>query len=47
MMKELMLIQWGKNRSVVEKFHLDTLESEYFILDNQYLMLLDEMGLIK
>lgn len=46
-MTELTLVQWEKNRSVVKEFHLDTKEETFLILDNDYLMLLDERGLIK
>lgn len=46
-MKKLEIVQWGKNRSVVKESYPDTKEETYLILDNQYLMLLDEMGVIK
>lgn len=47
MMKKLIILQWGKNRSVVKRLFIDTQEVEYLLLDNNYLMSLDEMGLIK
>lgn len=46
-MEKLTIVQWGGHRSVVKKFYTDTKEETYLILDNQYLMSLDEMGLIK
>ena len=45
--EKLEIVQWGKNRSVVKEIHLDTKEETFLILDNSYLMSLDEMGLIK
>ena len=46
-MEKLEIVQWGKYRSIVKKYYPDTHEETYLILDNQYLMSLDEMGLIK
>jgi len=45
-MKKLYLIQWGKERSIVKEFYTDNKEVNYLIVDNHYLMNLDEMGLI-
>lgn len=46
-MEKLKIVQWGKNRSLVKKTHTDTKEETVLLLDNNYLMTLDEMGLIK
>lgn len=45
-MKKLEIIQWGKNRSVVEMTYLETNERELLIIDNDYLMNLDDLGLV-
>lgn len=45
--EKLEIVQWGKNRSLVKKTHTDTKEETVLLLDNNYLMSLDEMGLIK
>ena len=45
-MKTLEIIQWGKNRSIVQITHPDTTEKEILMMDNEYLMNLDELGLV-
>jgi len=45
-MKKLYLIQWGKERSIVKEFYTDNKEVNYLIVNNEYLMYLDEMGVI-
>lgn len=45
-MQQLLLVQWGKKRSIVEIVYSDTLETTYLIMDNDYLMSLDEQQLI-
>lgn len=45
-MKTLTLLQWGKERSIVEMYFPDTKEEEIFIVDNQHLLNLDEMGMV-
>ena len=40
-MKPYKLLQWGSKRSVVQ------LEETIYIIDNDYLMNLDEMGLVQ
>lgn len=45
-MKKLEIIQWGKERSIVKEFYPDTKEETYYIIDNQHLMNLDEMGCV-
>ena len=40
-MKTYKILQWGSKRSVVEY------EETIYLLDNDYLMNLDEMGLVK
>ena len=45
-MKTLEIIQWGKNRSIVQITYPDTNEKEILMMDNDYLMNLDELGLV-
>lgn len=45
-MRKLYIIQWGNERSIVKEFYTDNKEVNYLIVDNQYLMNLDEMGVI-
>lgn len=40
-------MQWGEKRSVVFCVNTETGESKILLLDNDYLMFLDEMGLIE
>jgi len=46
-MKQFTILQWGSNRSIVELTYPDTYEIEYLIMDNDYLMKLDEMYVIQ
>ena len=46
-MPKLYLVQIGEERSIVLKYFPDTKESKFMIIDNSYLMQLDEMGLVK
>ena len=46
-MKKLSIIQWGTERSIVKVNYTDTNETDYLIMNNDYLMSLDEMGLIE
>lgn len=41
-MKKLIILQWGKNRSILKEYDSE----KCFVVDNQYLMNLDEMGMI-
>ena len=43
-MKKIEIIQWGENRSIVEISYPDTNEKEILMMDNDYLMNLDELG---
>lgn len=45
-MKKLTILQWGKERSIVQEFHPDTKEKTIYIIDNEHLMNLDDMGLV-
>ena len=45
-MQVLKIIQWGKNRSVVEVFYSETNEKKFMIIDNDYLMMLDDLGCV-
>ena len=45
-MKKIEIIQWGKNRSIVLITYPDTNEKEFVMMDNDYLMKLDEMELV-
>lgn len=45
-MKKLTILQWGKERSIVEEFHPDTKEKTILIINNDHLINLDEMGLV-
>lgn len=40
--KKFLIIQWGTERSLVQ--YIDGYDNEILIMDNQYLMNLDEMG---
>ena len=44
--KKIEIIQWGKNRSIVEITYPDTNEKEILMMDNDYLMYLDGMELV-
>lgn len=44
--RPLRIVQWGLVRSVVVLKHQDTKELEFLIIDNDYLMKLDEMELV-
>lgn len=46
-MQTITIIQWGKSRSIVEIKYTETNEKEILMIDNDYLMNLDEMGLVK
>ena len=39
-----LIIQWGKNRSIIQ--NVSDINNDILIIDNQYLMNLDERGLI-
>ena len=45
-MKKFTILQWGKNRSIVMLAYNDTKETEILLIDNDYLMTLDEMGMV-
>ena len=45
-MKTLEIIQWGENRSIVEITYPETNEKEILMINNDYLMNLDELGLV-
>ena len=45
-MRKLCIVQWGKKRSIVKEVFTDNMEVTYLIVDNQYLMNLDEMGYV-
>ena len=45
-MKTLEIIQWGKNRSIVEITYPETNEKEILMMNNDYLINLDELGLV-
>ena len=45
-MKTLEIIQWGENRSIVEITYPETNEKETLMINNDYLMNLDELGLV-
>ena len=42
--KKFLILQWGKNRSIIQ--NLSDIDNPILIVDNQYLMNLDERGLI-
>ena len=42
--KMFLILQWGKNRSIIQ--NVSDIDNPILIVDNQYLMNLDEMGLI-
>ena len=46
-MKSYEIIQWGSTRSIVEETYSETGEKILLIIDNDYLMMLDEMGFVK
>ena len=45
-MKKIEIIQWGKNRSIVEIKYPDTNEKQILMMNNDYLINLDELGLV-
>ena len=45
-MKKIEIIQWGKNRSIVEITYPDTNEKEILMMNNDYLMNLDDLGMV-
>lgn len=45
-MEKLEIMQWGKKRSVVYCVNTETGEAKIQLIDNDYLMQLDEMGLV-
>ena len=45
-MKKVIIIQWGLERSIVLVTYPDTNEEEYMIMNNDYLMSLDERELV-
>lgn len=45
-MEKLELMQWGEKRSVVYSTNIKTGEVKILLIDNDYLMYLDERGLI-
>ena len=42
--KKFLILQWGKNRSIIQ--NVSDIDNPILIVDNQYLMNLDERGLI-
>lgn len=46
-MEKLELMQWGLKRSVVSCVNIETGKQSILLIDNDYLMFLDEMGLIQ
>lgn len=46
-MEKLEIMQWGLKRSVVYCVNIETGKSTILLMDNDYLIQLDEMGLIK
>lgn len=45
-MKKIELVQWGKFRSIVLITYPDTNEKDLMIMDNDYLMNLDDLGMV-
>ena len=45
-MQTLELIQWGTKRSIVKLTYTDTNEFEYLLMDNTYLLDLEDLGVI-
>lgn len=45
-MQKFKIIQWGKNRSIVKLFDTEKSETTLLLINNNYLMALDEMGVI-
>jgi len=43
---KLLILQWGKHRSIVEETYFDNGEQNILIVNNDYLMNLDDMGVI-
>ena len=43
-MNKLLILQWGKERSIVQD--VSSLDNPIMIVDNQYLMNLDELGAV-
>lgn len=43
-MNKLLILQWGKERSIVQ--NVSSLDNPIMIVDNQYLMNLDELGVV-
>lgn len=46
-MEKLEIMQWGEKRSVVSCVNTETGESKILLIDNDYLMFLDERGLVE
>lgn len=42
--KKFIILQWGKERSIIQE--VDTNDFTIYIIDNEYLMNLDEMGYV-
>lgn len=45
-MEKITLMQWGEKRSVVYITNTETGESNIYLMDNNYFMYLDDLGLI-
>lgn len=45
-MKIVKILQWGPKRTVIQVTYSETMETETFLMDNQYLMYLDDMGMV-
>ena len=43
---KLLILQWGKYRSIVEETYFDNGEQNILIVNNDYLMNLDDMGVL-
>lgn len=46
-MEILKIVQWGKERSIVYSNNTQTGEVKFLMINNDYLLMLDEMGLIE
>lgn len=46
-MEKIKIMQWGLKRTLVYCVNIDTGESKILLIDNDYLMFLDERGLIE
>ena len=43
---KLLILQWGTERSIVEETYFDNGEKNILIVNNDYLINLDDMGVI-